>query len=312
MRVLADTFAVDVAAYAILSNHLHIVVRTTPERVHEWDDREVAKRWLRVFSGHRGKGQLDGTPSAEAISRLASDPERVALLRCRLASLSWFMRSLKEPLAHLANTEDGVTGHFWEGRFRSHRVLDLAGLLATMVYVDLNVIRAGLARTPEQSKYTSVRDRIHVRQRHHKSTGLRERAPKRADELLIDGAAAQVPVHAEDGIWLAPIESRAASTDASHDAERRAGVLPVTLDEYLTIVDQTGRMVRGDKAGAIPSDLASILTRLRIDVERWVTVMSGLPRLFGTVVGGAVSRASEAARRGVRWVCDVMQIDCPA
>ena len=83
----------------------------------------------------------------------------------------------------------------------------------------------------------------------------------------------------------------------------------MTLDEYLVIVDTTGRIVRPDKSGAIPGELAGILARLQIDVNRWITVMSGLPKLFGTVVGTATSRASEAARRGMRRVCDVMRMD---
>ena len=314
LRVLAETFAVDIAAYAILSNHLHIVARTMPDRVDGWSDREVAARWLRVSPGYRSDA-YDATPSSQAIDRLAADRVRIAILRARLASLSWFMKSLKEPLAHLANAEDGVTGHFWEGRFRSPRVLDLAGVLGTMVYTDLNVIRAGLAQTPEQSEYTSVRDRIQVRQRYFKLAGLRERAPRRAERLVRADARDRSPAHSEDGIWLAPIESRGSvgdDGDAAGAMDGLPGVLEMSLDEYLMVVDMTGRVVRGDKTGAIPSELATILARLEIDVERWVTVMSGLPRLFGTVVGGAVSRATEAARRGVRWVCDVMQIDCPA
>ncbi|MCP3980201.1 MAG: hypothetical protein GY716_12925 [bacterium] len=309
--MLAETFAVDIAAYAVLSNHLHIVVRTMPGRVQQWSDREVAARWLRVFPGHRAEAH-DATPSNEVIDRLAADSNRIAVLRARLASLSWFMKSLKEPLAHIANAEDGVTGHFWEGRFRSPRVLDLAGLLGTMVYTDLNLIRAGLARTPEQSEYTSVRDRIHVRQRYFKLAGLRARAPRRAERLLRTDASDRSPAHPEDGIWLAPIESERGEGASAGAVDGLPGVLEMTLDEYLMVVDMTGRIVRGERAGAVPSELASILARLEVDVERWVTVMSGLPRVFGTVVGGAVSRAAEAARRGVRWVCDAMQIHCPA
>src|ERR1039458_555745 len=38
--------------------------------------------------------------------------------------------------------------------------IDEAAILACSVYVDLNPIRAGLATTPEESAYTSGRDRI--------------------------------------------------------------------------------------------------------------------------------------------------------
>ena len=133
---LTEIFAIDLCGYAVLSNHYHLVARLDGERARAWSPEEVIARYRRLFAS-----------TVEA--RLAQPPAQVAdwvaCWRARLYDLSWFMRCLNEAIARRANAEDQCTGRFWEGRFRSQALLDDAGLLTCLAYVDLNPIRAGLA-----------------------------------------------------------------------------------------------------------------------------------------------------------------------
>jgi len=159
IKLLCSVFAVDLCAYAVMNNHYHIVIRINVDEIKQWSDKEVASRWMRVFSGsflmHQYLTNADLTVAEQAcVNNLFS------IWRRRLSDLSWFMRCLNEPIARMANSEDHCTGRFWEGRFKSQALLDERAVLACMAYVDLNPIRATMARTPEQSDYTSIQERI--------------------------------------------------------------------------------------------------------------------------------------------------------
>jgi REP-associated tyrosine transposase len=142
--LLSKIFAVDLLAYAIMSNHYHVVVRVNPLESVAWSDEEVVERWGQIYS-------VDDGDIAESI---------IAIWRTRLADLSWFMRCINENLARRANREDCCTGRFWEGRFKSQALLDETALLKCMAYVDLNPIREKMASTPESSEHTSIKSRI--------------------------------------------------------------------------------------------------------------------------------------------------------
>jgi hypothetical protein len=150
---LAGIFGVAIWGYAVMSNHLHVVLQTVPETVARWSDDEVAARWMRLYP------RQDQNPEMRA-EVLAGNVERIKELRERLANLSWFMRCLSEPIARAANREDICKGRFWEGRFKCQSLLDDNAVLAAMAYVDLNPVRAKICDTLEASKHTSVRERL--------------------------------------------------------------------------------------------------------------------------------------------------------
>jgi hypothetical protein len=88
---LANIFAIEVCAYAVMDTHYHTVLRTRPDLVATWSDREIGKRWLALFPHYNRKKYKVGIPAEERISALIGDAKLVAVLRKRLSSISWFM-----------------------------------------------------------------------------------------------------------------------------------------------------------------------------------------------------------------------------
>ena len=156
LLVLTEVFPVDVYAYAVMSNHYHIVVNYCPARALDWSDAEVAQRWLRVF------GPPAKDPEARAVyeAALLADPARLDELRQRLGDLSWYMRCLNENIARRANEEEDRTGRFWEGRFESKPLADAQAVHACMAYNDLNPLRAGMVARFDAPQQTSLRRRL--------------------------------------------------------------------------------------------------------------------------------------------------------
>ena len=150
LAFLTTVFAVNLLAYAIMENHYHVVVKLDADNATTWSADEIKERWGRLYP-HAAEDCLDPP---------------INLWRERLLSLSWFMRCINEPLARFANHEDGCKGRFWEGRFKSQALLDETALLKCMCYVDLNPVRAAIAKTPESSDHTSIKARIDGRHDH--------------------------------------------------------------------------------------------------------------------------------------------------
>ena len=336
LEFLAGEFAVDVLGYAVLSNHLHAVLRTRPDVVGGWSDEEVARRWWRLFPWRR---EADGSPAEmrpDELRGMLADSAKLTEWRKRLASVSWFMRCLAEPIARQANREDECTGRFWEGRFKCQPLLDEAPLLACCVYVDLNPIRAGIAKTPESSKFTSAFDRIQALKNSSVEAASEKKTRKsasREDRAASQSTSSQTnaSVTASDG-WLSPIElardldepsaseSKASAAMTPKPAKtstrvtrrrtpeervRRAsskGFLPMTLADYLSLLDWTGRQLRRDKRGAIPAEMQPLFARLKISGAGWFDLIQDFSRLFRRAAGRPESLVTEAARRDRRWL----------
>ena len=314
LEELAGIFGIEVCGYAVMSNHLHVVVRTRPDVAAGWSKDEVARRWWRLFPRRRDKNGLPAEPRRHELAMLVAEPEAADERRRRLGSLSWFMRCLCEPIARRANKEDECTGRFWEGRFKSQALLDEAAVLACNIYVDLNPVRAAVCETPEQARFTSAHDRIRSRQAKRREARRRGRS----------GSRQRTRTASERDGWLCPIETKSLSSVGNNTTsrsgsrrgtsktsrpqlppERRAtheGFLSMSLDDYLRLMDWTGRQIRSGKRGAIPVHLAPLLERLQVDAGSWTESVRHFGRWFHRAVGRAGHLAEEASRGGKQWL----------
>ncbi len=268
LEELAGIYAIEVIAFAVMSNHLHVVVRTRPDIVRGWSDEEVARRWWNLYPGRRTPLGGPEVPTDAELKHIRLDTKGLQEKRKRLSSISWFMRCVAEPIARRGNREDNVTGRFWEGRFHSDPLPDETALAACMTYVDLNPVRARVAATPEASRFTSVRERIADRQT--------------ADSAQSPDARHQRIEHGDCAGWLAPVEleppRRRARNNATGRRASNKGCLPMTLDDYLNLVDWTGRQFRRDKPGRIPATYDTILRRLDCSGDVWLDLVKNFRR----------------------------------
>ena len=248
---LAKVFSIDICAHAVMHNHLHIVLHVNCEQVKHWSITEVLERWHQLFKGTLLTRQYSNKENEQALDKfqLAMVESTAEVYKQRLMDISWFMRSLNEPIARQANREDKCTGHFWEGRFKSQALLDEGAILSCMAYVDLNPVRAGIAPTPEQSDFTSIQLRI---------------------KAAIQGE-----------------QPKALLAFTGNEHQQNTTGIHFSLKDYLLLVDETGRIMRDDKHGAINLKTANILARLHISDESWLKLTTEFECIFTGAVGTA-------------------------
>ncbi|MFT6140729.1 MAG: REP element-mobilizing transposase RayT [Psychromonas sp.] len=271
LQFLTSIFTIDTCAYAIMSNHYHLVLHVNELESSELTDEEVCLRWSRLYSMPTLVSRWQaGTGLSEG--ELLMVKTVINKWRERLMDISWLMRSINEFIARKANKEDNCAGRFWEGRFKSQALLDENSLITCMAYVDLNPIRAKMASSIERSEYTSAHERIHGNASPKIST-----APENKPIKLLYGFVGDKAQDTSQGI-------------------------PFSLIDYLELLDWTSRVLRDDKRGAILGTQPQLLDVLGIDDQTWCELASSFGKNYQGAVGSLEELASYAEHTGKCWI----------
>ena len=262
LKHLSETFAIEICAYAIMSNHVHTVLRLLPVQAEKWSEEQVIHRWQQLFSlpvliERYQTGQCDTPAQRQQAQQVISQ------WRERLSDLSWFMRCLNEPIARQANEEDKCTGRFWEGRFKSQALLNEQAVLACMAYVDLNPVRAALCESLEDSEFTSIKQRI-------------------------------------EQINQSSVQSAVKLADFIGNKNQEAGIA-FSLTDYLELTDWTGRCMHPKKKGYIPDTTPKILHQLGLDEATWLETVTSFKSKFHTFIGSEQQLKATCEQHHKQW-----------
>jgi len=272
---LSNIFAIDVCAYAVMSNHYHTVLHINQQKADTWTDKEVIQRWQQLFQGTLlTQKYAQGENLTVAEHTIVTNT--ITLWRERLTDISWLMRCLNEYIARQANAEDNCKGRFWEGRFKSRALLDETALLTCMAYVDLNPIRANQANTPEDSNFTSIQQRIR------------------------EYAQPQTPPQTEEPptITLTTL----GPTNNPTQQPTTQPKIPFTTKDYLDLVDWTGRTILAHKSGHIAENAPPILTRLNLEPKQYLNQAQHFTRKFPRVAGTLQTLKTFCHHKKLAWV----------
>ena len=295
LRYLTRFFAIDMLAYAIMSNHYHLVLRNRPDQVARMDDRQVVTAWLMICP--KSQKQPDGTalpPTEPEIEVELKTPGRVADLRTRLSDPSWLIRQLSQYMGIRCNAEDDETGHFWQSRFGMTRLLDEAAVLACLAYVDLNPLRAHAATSLEGYTQASIGERLRT---------LEDEAIEPSSWLAPIALASETDGQPAQAVDRMTREEIAAAVQAQ--AAQPRGCLSITFQQYVELLRwlSSGKPPSGPEPGRIEQpepEAKSVLQQLSLDPEAFFDLVHHFRSRFATAAGCEASLREEARRRGRR------------
>ncbi len=145
IQQMSQVFFVEVLGFCIMGNHFHLLVRMLPADF--YDDHEMLRRFT-IYYG----------PDIQPVVTEA----KLKSLREKWSSLSEYMKEIKQRFSRYYNKKHDRRGYFWGDRFKSVIVEKGDTLINCLAYIDLNPVRAGICKKPEEYPWSSLGYHAHT------------------------------------------------------------------------------------------------------------------------------------------------------
>jgi REP element-mobilizing transposase RayT len=203
-----------------MSNHFHILVEIPERPAIDPTDEELLAHMKVLYSGRRMREirwQLEEYRRQE--NHTAAEEYRQQFLR-RMWDLSAFMQSVKQRFSSWYNSREGRDGFLWSERFKSVLVEDGHAARVMAAYIDLNPVRAGIVKRPEDYRWCGYAEAVAGRRKARE--GLKWLMAEKLRTRMSDEEAAK-----EAGEWRKVLEDygrfMAGDEDRRHKTEDARG-----------------------------------------------------------------------------------------
>ena len=152
---------VELMTYAIMDNHLHVLVRVS-DLARAITDYELIKRFKILYPKPTNHQLFSPDEFAERLKRGDADAAKVRRqLLARMGDISEFMRTLKQRFSIWFNKSHNRFGPLWSDRFKSAIIENDPSVVITVAaYIDLNPVRAGIVEDPKDYPFCGYNEAL--------------------------------------------------------------------------------------------------------------------------------------------------------
>ncbi len=158
MFKLAKAYYVDITSFAIMSNHFHILLSNRRDEVEKATKDELFSKYKEAYGNNAEPPE--GSFIKKSYEIEYDEDGGVERLRKRLGSVSRYIQELKQGFTKWYNYKNKCKGVLWADRFKGIAISKGDAELICSAYVDLNPVRAGIVKKPEDYRWSSIGLRV--------------------------------------------------------------------------------------------------------------------------------------------------------